>query len=87
MVMLSFNPENYDIAWGTSRIKPKFPGIKSCRRQTCKSLEEKSTLFIQDQKFEGVLTPIVVLLYKRKLDRAFQLYCENLKKYSESMIG
>ncbi len=86
MVMLSFDPEKYDISWGTSRTRPQFPGIKSCRRQTCRLIEENSTLFKHDQKFEGVLTPIIFLLYKNKLDRAFNLYCESLKKYSESMI-
>lgn len=86
MVMLSFNPEKYDVSWGTSRTKPKFPGIKSCRRQTCMQMKDNNTSFAHVQKFEGILTPIVLLLYKKKLNKAFYLYCESLKKYSESIV-
>ena len=38
------------------------------------------------ERFEGPLAPLVYLLYRRKLARAFAGYCRDLKARAESLV-
>ena len=81
-VILSLEPEKFRFCMGTSRTRGR-PGIASFRWQICEPLEDGRTRFINYEEFQGVLAPIVYLLYARKLRVAFQKYCQILKDYSE----
>ncbi len=80
---LVYEPEKYKISWGTSRTRGR-PGIKSFRWQICEPLDDRRTHFINYEEFHGVLTPVVNLLYSKKLQRAYDRYCQALKKRAES---
>jgi hypothetical protein len=81
-VFLAYEPAAYRVCWGTSRTKGR-PGIKSYRWQICEPLGDDSTHFINYEEFHGLLAPLVNLLYRKKLQRAFEGYCESLKKRAE----
>ena len=80
---LVYEPEKYKISWGTSRTRGR-PGIKSFRWQICEPLDDRRTHFINYEEFHGVLAPVVNLLYSKKLQRAYDRYCQALKKRAES---
>ena len=80
---LVYEPEKYKISWGTSRTRGR-PGIKSFRWQICEPLDDRRTHFINYEEFYGVLAPVVNLLYSKKLQRAYDRYCQALKKRAES---
>jgi hypothetical protein len=82
-VFLSYEPEQYKVCWGTSRTRGR-PGIKSFRWQICEPRGEAHTRFINYEEFHGVLAPVVNFLYGKKLKRAFEVYCQALKKRAES---
>jgi hypothetical protein len=82
-VFLSYEPEQYKVCWGTSRTRGR-PGIKSFRWQICEPRDQSRTHFVNYEEFHGVLAPVVNFLYGKKLKRAFEVYCQALKKRAES---
>jgi hypothetical protein len=83
MVMLSFDPDKHSLSWGTSRTKQQYPGIKSERLQVCKKIDDHNTLFINQQIFEGIFSPILYLFIRKSLDMAYKKYCQALKEWAE----
>jgi len=82
-VFLIYDPEHYKVCWGTSRTKGR-PGIKSFSWQICEPIDERRTHFVNYEEFHGILAPIVCLMYNKKLQIAYNIYCQALKKRSES---
>jgi uncharacterized protein YndB with AHSA1/START domain len=80
--ILEIVPERYRFAMGTSRTRGR-PGIKSYRWQICEPVSEEKTRFINFEQFEGPLAPLVYFLYARKLSRAFERFCRDLKQKAE----
>lgn len=81
-MILEINENEYSFCMGTSRTKGR-PGIRSYRWQTCEIISPEKTKYINHERYEGFLAPIVRFLYDRKLSSAFELFCMDLKKYSE----
>ncbi len=81
-VVLVLEPEKYTFCMGTSRTKGR-PGIKSFRWQICEPLDNNNTHFINYEEFHGILSPLVYLLYRKKLKIAFDNYCRVLKQRVE----
>jgi hypothetical protein len=71
----------YALCMGTSRRRGR-PGIRSERWQIASALGER-TLFVNEESFRGPLAPLVYLLYREKLARAFSLYALDLKDRAE----
>lgn len=83
-VVLEVSPETYTFRMGTSRTRGR-PGIVSNRCQICEPTGDNSCRYINYEAFRGVLSPIVYLLYRKKLDAAFAKHNAALKQYAESM--
>lgn len=81
--ILAMEPDNYRFCMGTSRTRGR-PGIRSFRWQICEPLDADRTRFINHEEFQGVLAPLVYLLYVQKLKAAFDRYCGVLKEYAEA---
>jgi N-acetyl-anhydromuramyl-L-alanine amidase AmpD len=68
---------------GTSRTKGR-PGIASNRCQQC--LEQgHGTRYINYEEFRGALGPLVNVLYRRNLQRAFAKHNLALKRHAEAL--
>lgn len=80
-VILALDPQRLVFAMGTSRTRGR-PGIASERIQRCEPLGT-GTRFFNSEQFTGPLSPLVYLLYARKLRRAFARYCADLKARAE----
>ena len=80
--ILEINSDNYSFCMGTSRTKGR-PGIRSYRWQTCEAVSSDKTRYINHERYEGPLAPVVRFLYDKKLSAAFNLFCIALKKRAE----
>lgn len=81
-VILTLDHVGHRMCMGTSRTRGR-PGIKSYRWQICEPMDAKRTRFWNFESFEGPLAPIVSLLYREKLARAFDTYGRALKERVE----
>lgn len=82
-VFLAYEPEKYRVCWGTSRTKGR-PGIKSFRWQICEPLGDGRTHFINYEEFHGILASLVHFLYGKKMARAFEVYCQEVRQRAET---
>ena len=82
-VILELDPERFVFSMGTSRTRGR-PGIRSRRVQRCEPLAAGETRFVNTEEFSGLLAPLVRLLYEKKLARAFERYCHDLKARVEA---
>ncbi len=80
--ILEIRPHEHSFCMGTSRTRGR-PGIRSYRWQICSPGEGGVTQFMNYEQFEGILAPIVYLLYAKKLKTAFDAFCVSLKKRAE----
>ena len=80
-VVLELDREALAFCMGTSRTRGR-PGIRSFRWQRCFAAPG-GTWFLNTERFEGPLAPLVYLLYGAKLGRAFEGYCRALKREAE----
>lgn len=85
-VVLELSPEEFKFRMGTSR-KYGRPGIISNRCQICKPLDNGKTIYINYEEFSGLLSPLVYLLYSRKLKIAFEKHNLSLKEYAEKSFS
>ena len=83
--ILEIRPGEFSFCMGTSRTRGR-PGIRSYRWQICEPAGNNETHFINYERFEGPLAPIVLALYSRKLKKAFDSFCLALKKRAESSL-
>lgn len=83
-VILALEPAEHRFCMGTSRKRGR-PGIRSERWQICEPLGAERTHFVNYEQFEGWLAPAVYFLYRAKLAKAFERYCEDLKRRVETM--
>jgi hypothetical protein len=77
-VILELDAERFTFCMGTSRTRGR-PGIMSRRTQRCTPLGPDRTLFFNAEEFHGPLSPLVYLLYRRRLAAAFRRYCLDLQ--------
>lgn len=80
-VVLDLDREALAFCMGTSRTRGR-PGIRSFRWQQCFAASG-GTWFINTERFEGPLAPLVYLLFGAALGRAFDGYCQALKREAE----
>ncbi|MGC4123039.1 MAG: SRPBCC domain-containing protein [Myxococcales bacterium] len=83
-VILAVEPERRAFCMGTSRTRGR-PGIKSFRWQICEEAGAGRTRLVNFEQFHGPLAPIVHFLYAKKLKKAFERYCRDLKSRVESL--
>ena len=83
-VVLEVNLDEYIFRMGTSRTRGR-PGIVSNRCQVCRPIDEKRTEYINYEEFTGILSPLVYLLYFRKLQKAFERHNMALKSRAENI--
>jgi hypothetical protein len=84
--ILEINTGNYSFCMGTSRTKGR-PGIRSYRWQICEPVSSDKTRYINHERYEGPLAPIVRFLYDKKLSAAFELFCLALKTRAEEKFA
>jgi len=77
-VVLALDREKLHFCMGTSRTRGR-PGIKSFRWQKCEPAPDGGTQFANYESFHGPLGPIVHLLFRKRLKRAFEKYCVALE--------
>lgn len=82
-VILALDRERYRFCMGTSRKRGR-PGIRSERWQICEAVGKDHTRLVNYEAFEGPLAPLVFLLFRKKLAKAFEGYCADLKTYVET---
>ena len=80
-IVIAFEPQHL-IAWG-SIIGTKFL-LKTNRRQIIEALDDRRTQYETYQTFDGLLTPLVMALYRKNLQRGFEAVGAALKKYVEA---
>jgi hypothetical protein len=85
-VILVVDHQRRALCMGTSRTRGR-PGIRSERWQICQPLGASRTHVLNHERFSGPLAPLVYLLYRRKLRRAFSLFCLDLKRRAEALHG
>ena len=78
-VVLALDREKLHFCMGTSRSRGR-PGIKSFRWQKCEPAPAGGTSFENYESFHGPLGPIVWLLFRKRLKRAFENYCVALEE-------
>ncbi len=83
-VILAVDRHRLAFCMGTSRTRGR-PGIWSQRWQECHALGPARTRFVNHERFSGLISPLVYLLYARKLRRAFEGYCRDLKLRVEEL--
>lgn len=71
--------EMESFAWGINKTFP----VKTERAQILKALDEQRTQYITYDKFWGILTPLVMLLYKNKIQKGFDAVAQDLKNKAE----
>ncbi len=74
--------EQESIAWG---ITSTFP-VKTERAQILTALGPDKTEYLTYDKFWGMLVPVVMLFYKKKIQHGFDLVAEGLKKRAEEIF-
>jgi hypothetical protein len=77
-VVLALDRERYHFCMGTSRTRGR-PGIKSFRWQKCERSPGGGTDFENYESFHGPLGPLVYVLFRKRLKRAFEKYCVALE--------
>jgi len=77
-VVLALDRERYHFCMGTSRTRGR-PGIKSFRWQKCEPSPGGGTDFENYESFHGPLGPLVYVLFRKRLKRAFEKYCVALE--------
>lgn len=82
-VILEVDHERRRFCMGTSRKRGR-PGIRSFRWQICEPDGDARTRFVNYELFEGPLAPVVYLLYRKKLERAFADYVRTVKARAEA---
>jgi hypothetical protein len=80
--ILEIDAEKLSFCMGTSRIKGR-PGITSYRWQICEPVSPDKTKYINHERYEGILAPVVRFLYDKKLSAAFKSFCIDLKNRAE----
>ena len=78
-VVLALDRDGLEFCMGTSRTRGR-PGLRSFRWQKCKPEPNGGTHFINYEYFEGPLGPLVYLMYRKRLKKGFERYCEALEK-------
>jgi uncharacterized protein YndB with AHSA1/START domain len=78
-VVLALDREKLHFCMGTSRSRGR-PGIKSFRWQKCEPAPDGGTAFENYESFHGPLGPIVWLLFRKRLEHAFEKYCVALEE-------
>lgn len=73
--------EGDSVAWG---IPKKFP-VKTERAQILRTVDAETTEYITYDKFWGILTPLVMALYRKKIQKGFDAVAEGLKKRCEAL--
>ncbi len=73
--------EETSIAWG---IPHYFP-VRTERAQILTTLENGQTLYRTYDKFWGILVPLVMWLYRKKIQNGFDQMAKDLKKRAESL--
>jgi len=58
--------------------------LKTHRLQTLSIITEQTTKYYTFDKFWGILTPLVMILYRRKIQQGFENTAQALKKFAES---
>jgi hypothetical protein len=81
-IVIAFEPQHL-IAWG-SIIGTEFL-LKTNRRQIVEALDDRRTQYETYQTFDGLLTPLVMALYRKDLQRGFEAAGAALKKYVEAL--
>ena len=71
--------EGKSMAWG---IPTRFP-VKTERAQILRTVDSETTEYITYDKFWGVLTPLVMALYRKKIQQGFDDVAEGLKRHCE----
>jgi len=77
-VVLALDRERFHFCMGTSRTRGR-PGIRSFRWQKCEPSPGGGTHFENYESFHGPLGPLVHLLFRNRLKRAFENYCVALE--------
>ena len=77
-VVLALDRERFHFCMGTSRTRGR-PGIRSFRWQKCEPSPGGGTDFENHESFHGPLGPLVHLLFRKRLKRAFENYCVALE--------
>jgi hypothetical protein len=80
-VVLELDREALAFCMGTSRTRGR-PGIRSFRWQRCFATPG-GTWFLNTERFEGPLAPLVYLLFGAPLEAASERYCRALKREAE----
>ena len=71
--------EGKSMAWGIPTIFP----VKTERAQILRTVDSETTEYITYDKFWGVLTPLVMALYRKKIQQGFDDVAEGLKRHCE----
>jgi uncharacterized protein YndB with AHSA1/START domain len=85
-VVLALDREKLELCMGTSRTRGR-PGIRSFRWQECHAAPGGGTHFVNYEYFEGPLGPVVYYLYRKRLRKAFERYCDALQERVVSLRG
>jgi len=85
-VVLALDRDRMSFCMGTSRTRGR-PGIRSARWQRCRLASGGRTRFVNSEGFRGPLAPLVTLLYRKKLARAFDRYGKALKARAEAVAA
>ncbi len=83
-VILHVDDRRRALCMGTSRTRGR-PGITSQRWQVCEVIDAGRTRFATWEEFRGILSPLVYLLYAKKLRSAFHRYCLDLQGRAEQL--
>lgn len=60
--------------------------VKTTRTQSLTALDEQRTLYYTSDIFHGFLTPLIMLLYRKKVQQGFDEVAAALKKRAEAMV-
>ena len=82
-VVLEVDPTRRVFRIGTSRTRGR-PGITSNRCQQCLE-HERGTRYINYEEFRGALGPLVNVLYRRNLKRAFDKHNLALRRHAQAL--
>lgn len=75
-----WNKPTDSIAWG---ITASFP-VRTERAQLLTAVDENTTTYHTYDKFWGILVPIVMLFYRKKVQHGFDSVAKGLKAYAEA---
>ncbi|KZV65030.1 hypothetical protein PENSPDRAFT_690226 [Peniophora sp. CONT] len=82
-VITELDPTNFRVAW---KFLPPVPGILNAERwQQLEETEDGKTKFETKETFYGPVAYVVRWMLRDKLQNAFEVYADDLKKRSESL--